>query len=76
MNLSNRINQLESTSTESLPYPLNYLKGKVSDVDFQFIKGSGISFKEVMFIDSKGDEIKRYRSICIDAGLLPPLNFE
>lgn len=74
--LNNRIDQLEATSPNLLPYPLNYLKGKVSDADFAFIKDSGVRFRDVMFIDSEGEDVERYRRICTDAGLLPPLNFE
>ncbi|MCC5907362.1 MAG: hypothetical protein JJU13_14210 [Balneolaceae bacterium] len=76
MNLNNRIDRLEETSSNGLPYPLNYLKGKISNDDFQFIKDSEIRFRDAMFIDSEGEEIERYRTICENAGLLPPLNFE
>ncbi len=75
MKINNRLTELEANAPDQLPYPLNYLKGKISDEDFQFIKNSGIEFKDVMFIDSVPNDVKRYRMICTDAGLLPPLNF-
>lgn len=74
--INKRISELESQRQDDLPYPLNYLKGRISDADFAFIEQSELSLADAMFVDNLKPEAVRYRTICMDADLLPPLNFK